>query len=112
MKIINNIQQIIYYDFSQHLMEVLALLVKFDCPHCNKENYISLLTDNGNIVVKDRNRLTSCLYDHIEVNDIFFAEELIDEILNVLSKTEMKEINLHKILVDTFVTADCCYQEI
>jgi transcription elongation factor Elf1 len=89
-------------------MEVLTLLVKFDCPHCNKEKYISLLTDTENIVLKDRDKLTSCLYDHIDVNDIFFSEELIDEILNVLSKTEIKEINLHKILVDTFVTADCC----
>jgi transcription elongation factor Elf1 len=89
-------------------MEVLTLLVKFDCPHCNKEKYISLVTDTENIVLKDRDKLTSCLYDHIDVNDIFFAEELIDEILNVLSKTEIKEINLHKILVDTFVTADCC----
>jgi hypothetical protein len=95
-----------------NLMEVLPLIVKFDCPNCSNESCISLLTDNGNIVIKDRDKLTSYLYDHIEVNDIFFAEELIDEILNVLSNTEMKEINLHKILVDTFVTVDQCYQEI
>jgi hypothetical protein len=92
-------------------MEVLPLTVKFDCPNCRNEN-ISLLVDNGNIVVKDREKLTSYLYDHLEVNDIFFAEELIDEILNVLSKIEIREINLHKILEDTFVTANCCYQEI
>jgi hypothetical protein len=104
MKLINNIRRIYYYDFS-HLMEVLLLFVKFNCPHCNDENYVSLLVDNGSIVEEDRDKLTSYLYDRIEVNDIFFAEELIDEILNVLSKTEMKEINLHQIVVDTFGTA-------
>jgi len=111
MKIINNIRQIYYCKFSQHLMEVLPLFAKFDCPHCNKENDISLLTDNGDIVVKDRDQLTSYLYDHVKVNDIFFAEELIDEILKVLSKTEMKEINLYQILVETFGTMDSCCQE-
>jgi hypothetical protein len=91
-------------------MEVFALFVKFDCPHCTNENYISLATDNEGIVVIDRDKLTSYLYDHMEVNDIFFAEELIDEILKIVSKTEMKEINLHKILVDTFGIADSCCQ--
>ena len=112
MKIINNIHQINYYDFSHHLMEVMNLIVKLDCPHCNKQECISFLTENGNIDAKDRNKLTSYLYDHIEFNDIFFAEELIDEILVVISNTQIKEMNLHKILLDTFVTADCCYQEI
>jgi len=61
-------------------MEFLPSFAKFYCPHCNKEHYISLLTDNEDIVVKDRDKLTSYLYDHIKVNDIFFAEELIDKI--------------------------------
>jgi len=91
-------------------MEVFALFVKFDCPHCTNENYISLSTDNDDIVVKDKDKLTSYLYDHVEVNDIFFAEELINEILKILSKTEIKEMNLHKILVDTFGIADNCGQ--
>lgn len=87
------------------------MFVKFDCPHCTDENNIYLSIDNEDIVVKDREKLTSYLYDHIEVKDIFFAEELISEILKILSKTEMKEINLHTILVDTFGIADSCYQE-
>ena len=87
------------------------MFVKFDCPHCNNENYISLSTDNEDIVDRDRDKLTSYLYDHVEVNDIFFAEELINDILKVLSKTETKEINLYPILVDTFGSEDSCCQE-
>ena len=87
------------------------MFVKFDCPNCTSENYISLSADNEEIVIEDREKLTSYLYDHIEVNDIFFAEELINEILKILSKTEMKEINLDKILVDSFGIADGCCQE-
>jgi hypothetical protein len=84
------------------------LFVKFDCPHCTNENYISLSADDEDLVVEDIDKLTSYLYDHIEVNDIFFAEELINEILKALSKTEVKEINLNPILVDTFGFASCC----
>ncbi len=87
------------------------MFVKFDCPHCTNENYISLLADNEEIAVKDRDKLTGYLYDHIEVNDIFFAEELINEIIKILPKTEIKEINLHTILVDMFGIAFSCCQE-
>jgi hypothetical protein len=86
------------------------MFVKFDCPHCTNENYISF-SDNEEIVVNDREKLTSYLYDHIEVNDIFFAEELINEILKILSKTEIKELNLHTFLVDMFGIANSCCQE-
>jgi hypothetical protein len=88
----------------------LPLFVKFDCHQCTNEN-IYLSVDNEEIVVKDREKLTSYLYDHIEVNDIFFAEELINEILKILSKTEIKELNLHTFLVDMFGIANSCCQE-
>jgi hypothetical protein len=91
-------------------MEVFALFVKFDCPHCTNENHISLSTDNEDIDVKDMDKFISYLYDHVEVNDIFFAEEFINDVLKILSKTEMKEINLHTILVDTFGISDNCCQ--
>ncbi|RPJ75563.1 MAG: hypothetical protein EHM20_08740 [Alphaproteobacteria bacterium] len=86
------------------------MLVKFDYPHCTNEDYISL-SDNEEIGVKDRDKLISYLYDHIEVNDIFFAEELINEILKILSKIGIKELNLHTILVDMFGIVDSCCQE-
>ena len=72
------------------------MFVKFDYPHCTNEDFISL-SDYEEIDVKYRDKLTSYLYDHIEVNDIFFAEELINEILKILSKTGIKELNLHTI---------------
>jgi hypothetical protein len=86
------------------------LYVKLDCPHCTNTKYISFSEDED-IVAKDRDKLTGYLYDHIKVNDIFFAEELINDILKVLSKTKMKEINLHPILADAFgIEYNCCQE--
>ncbi len=67
------------------ILEVLFLFVKFECPYCIN-NCISLSTDNEEIAAEDKDKLTSYLSDHIEVNDIFFMEELINDVLKSYQK--------------------------